>query len=368
MRLAAAVTCVVAIAAAGCGGGPAPHPLPKAISMSGPQSLRVDGHPNDYRYWGNPQYLRESNTRWVKLWVSWYDIQQGHPAASREESWRLLRRSRHLRRLDEQVRAAVRDGVRTIITIYQAFPTWATGARGGDPVSSKGAERRLPRDLSTDGPWAWFVAYLSEHYAGEVAALEVVNEPNTLYWPMEGIVDATATMMRTAAEVSARWGRQAILAPATSDTPDPGDAVPGVSMDWRTFTEQVREKLGDWEPPVPVHWSQHNYNDVRHGTAAEDSRAKQTLDLLDGDELWLTEGGYNLGRSWRDPVARQLQAERIQENYEAMRTLPGTALWAQHGINDVHGNDFKSGLRDDFDYDGPAPGSTRPAWSTWLGL
>jgi hypothetical protein len=300
--------------------------------------------------------------------VSWYDIQQGHPAASREESWRFLGRSPNLRRLDAQVRAALGDGVRTIVTIYQAFPTWATAASGPDPLSSKSVEQRLPRDLSPDGPWAWFVGYLSEHYAGKVAALEVVNEPNTLYWPMDHIVDATAMMMRTAAAVSARFGQQAILGPATSDTPDPGEAEPGVSMDWRTFTEQLLERLRDWDPAVPVHWSQHNYNDVRRGSAAEDSRAKQTLDLLGGDELWLTEGGYDLGRSWRDPEARALQARRIGENYEAMRTLPGVALWTQHGINDIHGNDFKSGLRDDFDYDAPAPGPKRPAWTTWLDL
>ena len=356
---------------AGCG-QEQPSRIAKSISMSGPQALREDNHPNDYRWWGNRRYFKDSHTGWVKFWVSWYDLQQGHPATSRAESWADLRRSPQLRRLDAEIAAADDDGVHAILTIYQAFPTWANGATGPDPLSSKGPERKLPANLGVDSPWGWFVAHLSERYQGNVDAIEIVNEPNTLYWPLGRVVDATATMMRSAAEISARWGRQAIIAPATSDTPDPAAAEPGVSMDWRTFTSRLLDELGDWRPPVPVHWSQHNYNDVRRGTSAEASRAKQTIGMLErsrwqGDaQLWLTEGGYNLGRAWRDPVARQLQAARIDQNFHAMRALPGIAMWTQHGINDVGGNNFKSALRDDFG--SGRPGGTRPVWSTWLRL
>lgn len=347
--------------------------MAKSISMTGPQPLRDANDPNDYRSWGNRHYFKESHTGWVKLWVSWYDLQQGHPASNRRQSWDYLRHLPQLRRLDGEVRAANADGVRVILTVYQAFPTWATGATGPDPLSSKGPEQKLPTDLSANGPWAWFIGYLSARYEGKVDALEIVNEPNTLYWPLKNIVQATAAMMRTAAEVSARWGKQAIIAPATSDTPDPGAAQPGVSMDWRSFTSQLLAALGDWRPPVPVHWSQHNYKDVRTGVSAEASRAKQTIDMLERSswagpkDLWLTEGGYNLGRLWRDPAAQRLQAARIKQNFEAMRTLPEVALWTQHGINDLAWNDFKSGLRDDFN-GGGGLGSIRPAWSIWRGL
>jgi hypothetical protein len=365
---AARLACVVAIAASGCGADDEPHRLAKAISMSGPQPLRQDDHPNDYRYWGNREYIRASRTGWVKLWVSWYDLQQGRPAENRRESWADLRRSPRIKRLDAQIRAANNDSVQTMLTIYQAYPTWANGARGADPLSSKGPERKLPLDLSIDGPWAWFVAFLSDRYEGQLDALEVVNEPNTLYWPIEDAVQATAQMLRTAASVSARWGRQSIIGPATSDTPDPDEAEAGISMDWRSFTSQLLEALTDWDPPVRFHWSQHNYNDVRRGVSADDSRAHETIEMLDDGELWLTEGGYNLGRSWRDADARRLQATRIEQNFDAMRRLPGVAMWTQHGINDIRGNNFKSGLRDDFDYQGPARGRARPAWWTWLGL
>lgn len=385
----------------------AADPLPKGISMSGPQPLRENAHPNSYLDWGNREYFRESRTSWVKLWVSWYDLQQTHPAPSRDASWDDLTgsvtSSAYLRRLDAQLRAANDDGVHAIVTIYQAFPTWATGATGPDPLSSKGPERRLPLDLSTDGPWGWFVAYLSARYDGSynatgphapakdetsaayygnplrarADALEIVNEPNTLYWPIDNIVGATASMMRTAATLSSQWGRQTILAPATSDSPDPGAASAGVSMDWRSFSAQLLDSLAGWQPPVPVYWSQHNYEDVRDGDPAATSRAKQTIDLLyakawkgiGGDrQLWLTEGGVDLGSSWTDPAARQDQAAKIRASYDAMRTLPEIALWTQHGINDLASNTFKSGLRDDFDYALPGAGPARPAWSTWLGL
>lgn len=371
--------------------------------MSGPQPLRDGKDPNDYRYWGNRQYIASSHTQWVKLWVSWYDLQHSYRPTSRDASWDNLSGSSDLRRLDGQIRAANDDGVHTIVTIYQAFPTWANGATGPDPFSSKGAERKLPLDLSTTGPWAWFVGYLSARYNGaynakgphapgrnetkaalygnplraRLDAIEVVNEPNTLYWPMDDIVEATATMMRTAAEVSSQWGGQAIVGPATSDFPDPGAALPGVTIDWRSFTSQLLAELAAWQPPVPVHWSQHNYADVAGEDPASASRAKQTIDLLrvnhwpeveDRRGLWLTEGGYNPGRSWRDPVASAAQAEKIQKSFDEMRTLPEVAMWTQHVINDVASNGFKSGLRDDFDYALPGPGARRPAWLVWLEL
>ncbi|HEX4718259.1 MAG TPA: hypothetical protein VH300_07000 [Thermoleophilaceae bacterium] len=373
--------------------------------MSGPQPLREDNHPNDYRYWGNREYFKNSATTWVKLWVSWYDLQQAYAQTSRDNSWNNLTQSgtgsAYLRRLDGQVRAANDDGVKVIVTIYQAFPTWASGATGQDPLSSKGPERKLPSNLSTNGPWAWFVGYLSARYNGaynssgphkpgnresssayygnpsraKANAIEIVNEPNTLYWPMDNIVGSTATMMRTAATVSSQWGRQTILAPATGDSPDPGAARAGVSMDWKTFTSQLLDVLAGWVPPVPVYWSQHNYKDVKYEDPALTSRAKQTIDLLyaknwkgrGGDRnLWLTEGGYNLGSSWADPAARDAQATKIQRSVAAMRTLPQVVLWTQHGINDIPSNSFKSGLRDDFDYALPGPGAARPAWSAWL--
>src|SRR3954447_5418034 len=350
-RSAAFVALVALALFAGAANGA--DPLPKAISMSGPQPLREDNHPNDYRSWGNRQFFKDSHTGWAKLWVSWYDLQQAYPQTSRDGSWNNLTGSAtgsaYLKRLDGQIRAANDDGVRTMVTIYQAFPTWATGAAGQDPLSAKGAERKLPSNLSTNGPWAWFVGYLSARYNGaynttgphkpvkkettaayygnpvlaRADAIEIVNEPNTLYWPMTDIVGATATMIKSAATLSMQWGRQMILGPATSDSPDPGAAKAGVSMDWKTFNSQLLDALVGWRPSVPVYWSQHNYKDVKYEDPAPTSRAKQTVDLLyakqwkgaTGDrQVWLTEGGYSLGTSWGDATARAAQAAKIQKS------------------------------------------------------
>src|SRR4051794_10886780 len=188
------ITLCAALVAVGLLAGPAAGAdLQKAISFSGPQSLRSDDNPNDYRLWGNRDYVTRSRTRWIKLWVSWYDLQQDQPPASQAASWAQLDKSPNLSRLDAQVRAANADGVRVLLALYQAFPTWASGATAPDPLSSKPAIQKLPLDLSSTGPWAWFVGYLSDRYdgssvlAGKVDALEVVNEPNYLFWPQDGI-------------------------------------------------------------------------------------------------------------------------------------------------------------------------------------
>jgi hypothetical protein len=384
-RLAAALAALAALAPA----TPAfaADPLPKTISMGGPQPLRQDNQPNDYRTWVNRQYFGDSGSTWVKLWVSWYDLQQAYQPTSRADSWSDLDRApggqAWLRRLDGQIRAANDDGVGVIVTVYQAFPTWASGATGPDPLSSKGPERKLPQDLSANSPWGWFIGYLSARYdgsnpdRGRADALEIVNEPNTLYWPMDDIVGATARMIRSAEALSFEYGRQTILAPATSDSPDPGAAGAGVSMDWEDFTAALLDELASFRPRVPVHWSQHNYMDVQYEEAAATSRAKRAIDLLYAKNwqgsvadrsLWLTEGGYNLGSSWQDPAARAAQAAKIQKSFDAMRTIPEVFMWTQHGIDDISGNDFKSGLRDDFDYALEAPGAARPSWWTWLML
>src|SRR5215217_1101237 len=371
--------CLVVLVMAMDAGSAAAADLQKAISFSGPQSLRSDDNPNDYRLWGNRDYVSQSRTRWVKLWVSWYDVQQSYQPISRADSWRQLDESPNLSRLDAQVRAANADGVRVLLSLYQAVPTWASGATGPDPLSSKPAIQKLPLDLSPDGPWGWFVGYLSDRYdgtsalAGKVDAFEALNEPNLLYWPQDGIVANTATMLRTAEQLSFIYGSQAIVGPATSDYPDPGGARPGVTTDWETFTAGLLDALAGWQPRVPVHWSQHNYRDVKYEDPPETSRAKRTIDMLaaagwqDG-QLWLTEGGLNLGGNWSDPALRDAQAAKIEKNFDAMRSLPQVALWTQHGMSDVAGNDFKSGLRDDFDTGGPGPGVARPVWTTWVSI
>jgi hypothetical protein len=372
-------------------------PMRKCISLGGPGPLRKDDDPDDYRLWGNRELIRESGTSWVKLWVSWQDLQGELEAAptSLARSWGHLNVAPNgeswLRRLDRQLRAVNRDGLSAIVTIFQAFPAWSSGAEGPDPVTgTKPAEQRIPIDLSPDGPWGWFVAHLCARYRKGAApnpkgppgnpdgafvdAIEICNEPNLLWWPQEGVGQAAAEMIRTATRVSSRWGSAAILAPGTSDFPDRNQEKERglVATDWQIFTRDVLKNLKGFRPEAPVHWSHHNFNDVKR--RQRPSRAEQVIDLLAEygwvervDPLWLTEGGFNLYPDPGSPTRKARQARLIERNFRDMLRLDDVFMWTQHTISDKAGNDFRSGLRDDF-VEGQGPGARRPAWRTWRNL
>ena len=390
---------------------PAAGPLRKCISLGGPGPLRQDGHPDDYLLWGNREFIRDlSGTTWVKLWVSWYDLQQelGIQPATRVDSWRHLNSApggqSWLRRLDRQVRAINDDGLGVIVSLFHTYPTWSSGATGPSPVDSgKPAEQKLPLNLSADGPWAWFIAYLIARYRGGAApnpigphvrnpgetstaydplfgnpdgasidALEICNEPNYLAWPQEGIADACAQMIRSATQLSASWGGTPILGPATSDFPDATrrNSIGIRDTVWSEFTLGVLGALGGYRSPVPLRWSHHNYRDVRLG----ESRAESVLAMLHGaawssdvPPLWLTEGGLNLGSRAADPSQREFQAHAIERSFRRTMRLPDVYLWTQHTISDRAGNSFHSGLRDDFNW-GQGLGPERPSWFAWRDL
>ena len=373
--------------------------------------MRVDDSPDDYLLWGNREYIRDSRTTWVKLWISWHDLQQelGAAPAGRVQSWDQLNSApggqSWLRRLDRQVKAISSDRLGVIVTLYQAFPTWANGATGVDPVGrSRPAEQKLPLDLSVNGPWGWFIGHLLARYKKDAAvnptgprepalgenpsitrfgnpegaaidALEICNEPNHIYWPQEGIDVAAARMIRTATELSQVWGGTAILAPATSDYPDEANIVNSrgiVSTAWENFIKGVLRELRDFSPAVPLLWSHHNYRETRFAEAPR--RSQRVLRLLrttgwrmGRQPLWLTEGGYNMRTLWQDPQTRSDQASLIERSFRRSRLASGVYLWTQHTISDKQGNDWKGGLRDDFIW-GVGPGQPRPSWYSFRDL
>ena len=417
----------LALAAAGAS-GPAPGawlgslrlapvraPLRKCISLGSYGPLTVpDGHPTDYRLYGNREYVRDaSGTRWIKLWVSWAHLQEELRPSSRRESWRHLNAAPSgegaLRRLDRQIRAVNDDAVRVggmgvIVTIYHEYPTWSSGARAGDPArAAKPLSARTPEDVSPDSPWGWFIAHLCARYRrGERAhpsgpsvslrsspahtsggnpdgafidALEVCNEPNYLLWPQAGIHLKVAAMLPSAAAISSALRGPAILGPATSDFPDHPHETPGAT-DWLTFSDRVLAALAGFRSPGGrVGWSHHNYLDVSDEVSGAGSRARAVIELLDrhdwqghGDRrLWLTEAGYDMYPRQDDPAAHLEQARKIERNYRAMSEQPGAWMWTQHTICDVVTNDFKSGLRADF-RPGAGWGAARPAFETWARL
>ena len=365
-------------------------PMHKCISLGGPGPLRTDNDPDDYRLWGNRQLVLGSDTTWVKLWLSWGDFQGelDGPPESRSASWEHLSKAPNgeswIRRLDRQLRAVNDDGRGAIVTLFQSFPAWAGGVDRPDPVTrTKPPEQRIPIDLSPDGPWGWFVGFLCSRYSREdpknplgasIDALEVCNEPNLLWWPQEGVGQAVAEMLRTASKVSGALNGPDILGPGTSDFPDRNQEKQRglVATDWRTFTRDVLENLKDFRPDAPVHWSHHNFNDIKRVQVP--SRAQQVIELLERygwvdrvKPLWLTEGGFNL---YPDPASsrrKARQARLIERNFREMLRLDDVFMWTQHSISDKADNDFRSGLRDDFVV-GQGPGARRPAWRTWRKL
>ena len=82
----------------------------------GPAGCIYPGSAQDLRYGKNRAWLRDTGTRWVRLWADWPTLE---PAAGRLDATKL-------QALDAQIAAARADGLKVILTIYR-FPTWANG-------------------------------------------------------------------------------------------------------------------------------------------------------------------------------------------------------------------------------------------------
>jgi hypothetical protein len=202
-------------------------------------------------------------------------------------------------------------------------------------------------------------------------------------WPQEEAPRVAAEMMRTADEWSARLRGPMILGPATSDT----NGRAGVRTNYLDFTRATLRALAGWAPRGRVGWSHHNYGDMDDGTTERLGRVRDALEQAGwhDDAIWLTEGGYDTTPHGRPQTAvtdreRRRQARVIEVGYRNAAAFSAAAeregrigvlpAFAQHAIHDqdTPTNTFKSGLRDDFRFDPPAPGARRPAWFTWRGL
>ncbi len=401
----------------------AARPL-KGLALGGFGPLRSEHDPHDYLEWGNRAYVRSSRTDVIRLQVSWRFLQP-QPPPDRAASWQQLNREHGdgaLRRLDRQIAAANRDGVRVILGLYHSYPEWSNGTAPGaaEPVTGKPADAKLPGDLSPEGPWSWFASYLAARYgsarrnatgprpadarrrerAGNplgatIWGLEICNEPNLLCWPQQGVADAVAAMATAAAgAVAGRPYPALLLLPATSDYPDADVVKDGVlvATGWPGFTAAVLDRLRTLTiagGALPA-WSHHNYRDVKAADGRSD-RARGAIGLLSehawpGDRrLYLTEGGVDLDRVGPEhcpeldlpgsaglPARELCQARLIRESFAAMST-PDVALWTQYKINDQRADvTTASGLRRDFRFaaDGTpvGPGAERPAWQVWRDL
>lgn len=182
------------------------------------------GSSQDYRNCRG--FLRETRTKWVRIWADWPSLQ---PEAERSPdagsgAWRLAE-------LDKQLAAARADGVRVILTSYR-YPAWAAGSTD---------LFKLPTDLGTGSAWAGWIDFLLGRYGGGgMAGLELVNEPNSQVTPVASAHQAVAQMFQTAHSIAAAHPRPPLLmGPGTSDT----ERSSASSVPHDTFTRLLLDEL-----------------------------------------------------------------------------------------------------------------------------
>ena len=253
--------------------------MAKCIDIT-PNGVLNPGSPQDYREYRKqpwfPQLLRTVSH--VRFWADWPSLQPskdfafGDPANPDHHK---------LTGLDEQIRLANADGLRTIVLPYR-YPKWVNGTENIVPVSVanfeykpadrvalttwrnwnehrddaaaifalgnaiRGLEYELPADgFGPQSRWGGYVAALFDRYVanrdryGRADYFEVVNEPNGQPFPqrspctatgdayaafgLEGsrltVHQAVAEMMVTMDGIARRHSpRVPLLAPSTSDS------------------------------------------------------------------------------------------------------------------------------------------------------
>lgn len=380
--------------------------------------------------------LLSSGTSWVRMFCYWHLLQPKRPAASWQASWASFNRSPIIRQLDQEI-ARARPDMGIILAVSPEFPLWANGLE--EAVRNGQKTPRSPYwkyawNLSPNGYFGWFIGYLVARYkqaavnptgprpanAGEdssrtlfgnpsgawVNAIDVVNEPNQLFWPQsvengDTAALAAAVIMNTGEAYSEAYNHAdslsrpspAILGPGNTDYPtnttfgydNPAVEYRGklATTNTYTFSDLVEGHLRDLKwggvatvPRIYVGWSIHCYNDVKNGITTGPGPSGQTQGYrtqlsfgivkrkgwYDPANVWLTEGGY--------PTADDnAQASRIQDTFNKMKStyLPEAYLWTQWTVNNKATESRKYGWRRDVSASG-VPGSRRPLYYTWSAL
>lgn len=382
----------------------------------GPAGSIWPGSSQDLRYGSNRAWLRDTGTRWVRLWADWPSLE---PAPGQLDTGRL-------QALDAQVAAARADGRKIMLTPYR-FPTWANGTaamtaeelaatmpdrRRADQAdsSAKSLLFRVPEDLSETGAYGRFLELLMRRYAKKVDILEVCNEPNHQWWPQQApsttadpyasgtivVHEAVARMFVTAQLIQSRINGAPILAgPGCSDTTDGGR----LRTPYHSFTERLLNRLAElgFRPGARFAYTHHNYTDVTYdqgaGSTSPDLAAQPTrLTNRAADvrrrlvnrwagwpsadaanpQVLLTEGGVTLANvrsryGLTDPEeVQRKQGELLQRNWNRMAPATGEgagiAMVCQYLLHTDP--NFDSGLCEAAEYGG----ARRTAYATWKAL
>jgi hypothetical protein len=253
--------------------------LAKCIDIT-PNGVLRPGYPQDYREYRKQLWFRKllETTSHIRFWADWPSLQPDKDIAFGDPA---NRNHHNLIGLDEQIRLANADGLKTILMPYR-YPTWLNGTQGiaqfsvenflykpadrvalstwrnwrENPNSRPAAEtlgrtiRALEYELPPDGhgprsQWGRYVAALFDRYVdngdryGRADYFEVVNEPNLQLFPQRSPCTLTgddyapfeldgsqltahfavAEMMLTMESLRRRSRPHVtLLAPSTSDT------------------------------------------------------------------------------------------------------------------------------------------------------
>jgi hypothetical protein len=299
-------------------------------SVPGPQSLlyqpaSVPAGTNPYR---NIQFIADTDTHWVRLWLSWRWMmpfaQTTDPASDQtlysdasNPQWYANTPgspSSYIANLDAEIALARANDINVILTFWE-FPRWVNDTADKDPATYDPYNQYLPTsatdptpdpnkpanrttasgivkplewrpptiDLTTTGPYAAALRYLMLRYASDVYFLEVMNEPNLQWWPQassdgtpdtptqvgETVPSALIAMLNTAQAVQESVGyRPRILGPALSDGNGFTRAFVGIDSYYDLLPGVLRD--GGLNPTQDFGWSMHNYRDVAYDRSLAD--------------------------------------------------------------------------------------------------
>jgi hypothetical protein len=413
---------------------PTVNPIDFSAANPSHKSLlwRPDSTTDPYGGYRNIRYLQDTATPWVRLWAQWPWLQPYDGTMDPATDTRQYRNGsyqgfsyndptrfgdmtpqRYVQHLDAQIALARSFGITVVLTFHE-YPLWTNNAlndqRGRKP-GARSNEWRTPLDVDSDSPWATMLRWLMTRYRGQAYFLEIMNEPNQLWWPQRNADDSehaicvAATMMNTASNIlPAYGGSPRLVGPALSDVVG-GDLYQtdclrfiGNNGSDRGMIDLMKD-MG-FRHDIAFAWSMHNYRDVlydlgehslRNGVAGQ-TQAHLIRNRLVGwwrgwpraetndPYLLITEGGAELPKiaalydSTDSTFIRAKQASLIERNWKRMRPStvdgygtsdsPGVAMVSNYLF--ITDTGFDSGLRDALD---PNNGSAaRPAYNTWKNL